>query len=291
MASLSSAFRVIRGSNSSPVPEFSGRTSDKNGKTDRCFAPNLQRLAGKDCEKIRSKGSRCCLTISHPRVTPMTHDLSQALSEHFGFAEFRAGQREVIEALLAGRSAVAVFPTGSGKSLCYQLPALLLEGLTLVVSPLIALMKDQVDALQNRGIAAQRLDSTLSGDEYRELMSELRSGRLRLLFVAPERFNNELFRETIRPLLDFAVRDRRGALHLGMGPQFPAGLFEADRVLEAMRSRADPGIDGHRHSAGFRRSAAGVRGGARRCDLHRVLSKQPDAAGHRRRRAAIAIRC
>ena len=127
----------------------------------------------------------------------MSEGLEQALSTHFGFAEFRPGQREVIEPLLEGHSAVAVFPTGSGKSLCYQLTALLLDGLTLIVSPLIALMKDQVDALQKRGIAARRLDSTLGAEEYRELMEELRAGRLKMLFVAPERFNNERFRENV----------------------------------------------------------------------------------------------
>jgi len=100
--------------------------------------------------------------------------------------------------LLAGRSAAAVFPTGGGKSLCYQLPALLLPGLTLVVSPLIALMKDQIDALTARCIAARRLDSTLGLDDSRQVMEELRCGRLRLLYVAPERFANERFCEAIR---------------------------------------------------------------------------------------------
>ncbi len=99
--------------------------------------------------------------------------------------------------LLAGRSAAAVFPTGGGKSLCYQIPALLLPGLTLVVSPLIALMKDQIDQLTRRGVAAGRLDSTLTGDEVRALMDGIRKGALRLLYVAPERFNNERFRESI----------------------------------------------------------------------------------------------
>ncbi|MCH8922983.1 MAG: ATP-dependent DNA helicase RecQ [Planctomycetes bacterium] len=130
-------------------------------------------------------------------ATPNDVDLHAMLKQHFGFDEFRPGQREVIEHLLAGRSAAAVFPTGGGKSLCYQLPALLLPGLTLVVSPLIALMKDQIDALTRRNIAAARLDSTLSADEYRQVMEDVRAGRLRLLYVAPERFNNERFREMI----------------------------------------------------------------------------------------------
>ena len=121
----------------------------------------------------------------------------QLLEQHFGFNTFKPGQREVIEHLLAGRSAAAVFPTGGGKSLCYQLPALQFEGVTLVVSPLIALMKDQIDALHQRGIDAERLDSSLTLDEYRNVMDRLRRGELRLLYVAPERFNNERFRQTL----------------------------------------------------------------------------------------------
>src|SRR3979409_616242 len=105
-----------------------------------------------------------------------------ALLETFGYGEFRPGQAEVIGHLLAGRSAAAVFPTGGGKSLCYQIPALLLPGVTLVVSPLIALMKEQIDRLKSRGIAAERLDSTLSLDESRRVMNDLRAGTLRLLY-------------------------------------------------------------------------------------------------------------
>src|SRR5215212_8752465 len=91
------------------------------------------------------------------------------LAARFGFDSFRPGQERVVDALLAGRSALAVFPTGGGKSLCYQLPALLLDGVTVVVSPLIALMKDQIDALQRSGVEAARLDSSLGVDEQREI--------------------------------------------------------------------------------------------------------------------------
>ncbi len=128
----------------------------------------------------------------------MTNDIDGALQQYFGFDQFRGGQREVIEHLMAGHSAAAVFPTGAGKSLCYQLPALLKPGLTLVVSPLIALMKDQVDALARRNIAASQLDSSLSLDEYRDVMARVRDGSLRMLYVAPERFNNERFRAAIK---------------------------------------------------------------------------------------------
>jgi ATP-dependent DNA helicase RecQ len=116
-----------------------------------------------------------------------------ALVERFGYSSFRPGQQHVIDALLAGRSALAVFPTGAGKSLCYQLPALLLDGVTVVVSPLIALMKDQIDFLAQQGIDAARLDSSLDAVEIREVTNRLRAGALKLLYVAPERFNNERF--------------------------------------------------------------------------------------------------
>src|SRR3954447_8549395 len=116
----------------------------------------------------------------------MEHAL-RSLRDVFGFPAFRPGQERVIGALLDGRSALAVFPTGGGKSLCYQLPALLLDGLTVVVSPLIALMKDQVDALLKRGVAAARLDSSLTADEARQVYADLRARRLTLLYVSPER--------------------------------------------------------------------------------------------------------
>ena len=122
----------------------------------------------------------------------------QLLSETFGFDQFLPGQAEVIEHLLAGHSALAIFPTGGGKSLCYQLPALTFDGVTIVISPLIALMKDQIDVLKSRGVPAERLDSTLSVDEARSVMVALRSGELRLLYVAPERFNNERFLQAMR---------------------------------------------------------------------------------------------
>ena len=128
----------------------------------------------------------------------MIDKIQTTLQEHFGFTQMRPGQQQVIEHLLDGHSAAAIFPTGGGKSLCYQLPALLLPGVTLVVSPLIALMKDQIDALAKRDIHARRLDSSLGVEDYREVMGQLRSGELRLLYVAPERFNNERFRESLR---------------------------------------------------------------------------------------------
>ena len=125
-------------------------------------------------------------------------DIDTPLHDRFGLREFRPGQREVIAAVLQHGAALAVFPTGGGKSLCYQLPALQFDGVTLVVSPLIALMKDQIDFLTRRGIPAARLDSTLTADEVRALNDQLVAGRLKLVYVAPERFANERFVALLR---------------------------------------------------------------------------------------------
>jgi ATP-dependent DNA helicase RecQ len=116
-----------------------------------------------------------------------TNLLHEALKKHFGFSSFRPLQQEIINDVLAGRDVFALLPTGGGKSLCYQLPALIREGLTVVVSPLISLMKDQVDALTTVGAPATFLNSTLDGDEARSRLRGLHNGRFRLLYVAPER--------------------------------------------------------------------------------------------------------
>jgi len=131
----------------------------------------------------------------------------QLLQTRFKLTDFLPGQHQVIQLLLEGGSALAIFPTGGGKSLCYQLPALTFEGLTLVVSPLIALMKDQIDALTALNIGAARLDSSLSRGEVQSVREGIQAGRLKLLFVAPERFNNERFMAQIRqtPIALFAI--------------------------------------------------------------------------------------
>ncbi|MBV8351757.1 MAG: RecQ family ATP-dependent DNA helicase [Verrucomicrobia bacterium] len=126
--------------------------------------------------------------------------IHSTLKNVFGFDTFREGQEAVITKILQGKSALAVFPTGSGKSLCYQLSALHLDGLTLVISPLIALMKDQIDFLAKRNIPAARIDSTIELQEVRQIDADLRAGRLKLLYVAPERFSNERFIHKLRQL-------------------------------------------------------------------------------------------
>jgi ATP-dependent DNA helicase RecQ len=120
--------------------------------------------------------------------------LKQQLQKHFGFNTFLKGQEEVIRKVLERQSAAAIFPTGAGKSLCYQLPALLLPGMTLVVSPLLSLMKDQLDFLLANNIPAARLDSTLDKNEYNAILERAKSGQLKILMIAVERFKNERFR-------------------------------------------------------------------------------------------------
>jgi ATP-dependent DNA helicase RecQ len=121
-----------------------------------------------------------------------------ALHEHFGFEDFREGQREVIGAILEGHDTVVVMPTGGGKSLCYQLPALMLEGATVVVSPLIALMKDQVDALHARNLPATFINSSIDFEEQRARINGVRQGLYKMVYVAPERFRSAHFVEALK---------------------------------------------------------------------------------------------
>ncbi len=123
--------------------------------------------------------------------------IEQSLKQTFGYDGFRAGQEQAIRAVVAGRSAAAIFPTGSGKSLCYQLPALLLPHLTLVVSPLLALMQDQLAFLHRHGIAAASIDSAQSREQASETMARAKSGELKILMISVERLKNERFRNFI----------------------------------------------------------------------------------------------
>ncbi|MFA5812318.1 MAG: ATP-dependent DNA helicase RecQ [bacterium] len=127
----------------------------------------------------------------------VSEDLADALKHHFGFAAFRPGQEEVIRSIIGGRHTLAVMPTGRGKSLCFQLPTLMCGGLSIVVSPLIALMKDQVDELSRRGIPAAAINSSMSADEQSQAMRKAQEGALRFLYIAPERFKVSSFLEML----------------------------------------------------------------------------------------------
>ena len=128
----------------------------------------------------------------------MEQRITEVLSKYWGFNGFLPLQKEAMECVCRGRDSIVVLPTGGGKSLCFQAPAIVLPGLTLVVSPLLSLMKDQVDALLDNGISAARLDSTVSNAEKVQLYKRLRSRELRLLYVSPERLVMEGFLEFLK---------------------------------------------------------------------------------------------
>ena len=125
-------------------------------------------------------------TVSQPQ-------LEDALKHHFGYQTFRSGQLEIIQQLFLGKDSLVLMPTGGGKSMCYQLPAVLLPGVTIVVSPLIALMKDQVDGLTRQGISAAFINSSLEQETINDIFQRLSRGEIKLLYIAPERLKNYYF--------------------------------------------------------------------------------------------------
>ena len=133
-------------------------------------------------------------------VTILTMQTEKLLAHYFGYTAFREGQKQVIESVLSRNNTLCIMPTGGGKSICYQIPALALEGTTLVISPLISLMKDQVDALLQMGISATYINSSLSYHEVNDRMSGIRAGAFKLLYVAPERLEDPVFIEVLKQL-------------------------------------------------------------------------------------------
>ncbi|GIN86420.1 ATP-dependent DNA helicase RecQ [Heyndrickxia sporothermodurans] len=128
----------------------------------------------------------------------MLNQAKELLRSYFGYDQFRNGQSAIINQVLDGKDTVAIMPTGGGKSICYQIPALIYPGITIVISPLISLMKDQVDALNNAGIPATFINSTVDGSEMQERINGLASGRYKLLYIAPERLEAPTFIELIK---------------------------------------------------------------------------------------------
>ena len=130
----------------------------------------------------------------------MKSEALRILKEYYGYDNFREGQEKIIDAILEKRNVLGIMTTGAGKSICYQIPALIFEGLTIVISPLISLMKDQVDSLRLVGIEASYLNSSLDNDEYNKILFKIKRGKIKLLYISPERLENKFFLNFIKTI-------------------------------------------------------------------------------------------
>ncbi|WDV45694.1 DNA helicase RecQ [Clostridiaceae bacterium M8S5] len=164
-------------------------------------------------------------------------NIYEVLKIYFGYEEFRVGQKELIEGVIDGKDVVGIMPTGGGKSLCYQLPAIVKEGLTIVISPLISLMKDQVDSLKEIGIEASFINSTLDGQELVDRLMDMRRGRYKLIYVAPERLNTRNFKSIVKNInVSFIAVDEAHCISQ-WGHDFRPSYLEIPKFIQSFACR------------------------------------------------------
>lgn len=175
--------------------------------------------------------------LTFHRELSMLHKAEQYLQKYFGYDSFREGQARIVESILQGHDTVGILPTGGGKSICYQIPALLLEGVTIVISPLISLMKDQVDQLQRLGIRSAFINSTLSGEEVHDILLRAKYGVYKLLYIAPERLELESFRSFLRSLSPALIAIDEAHCVSHWGHDFRPSYLSVVRFIQELPAR------------------------------------------------------
>lgn len=164
-------------------------------------------------------------------------DIYKILKTYFGYEQFKTGQEKLVEGIINGSDVLGIMPTGGGKSLCYQLPAIALDGVTIVISPLIALMKDQVDSLHEMGIAGTCINSTLEQEELNVRLKEIRENKYKIIYVAPERLNTGVFKDLINNIkISFVAIDEAHCISQ-WGHDFRPSYLEIPRFINAFKDR------------------------------------------------------